>query len=236
MRFILLLISISIYGCASNTQPENTATTNQVEASAEVKTSSIEQAETTQLSTYNKRYQDLVKKVKSAPSFEYVKALKLTYIRTDYYQPFLGTEAELIASIYNNIESKNWIKCNELSDQILTTNYISLDAHYGAMVCSFETNLPEQGKYHRTVMTHLLQAMWQSGDGLSPLSPLFCTSKPELDAFLKFSGFSLLKQSLLDFEGKTYDVVMVKDPDSDKEFELFFDISSQWQYGFKDIE
>ncbi|MDG2392473.1 MAG: hypothetical protein P8M49_03100, partial [Thalassotalea sp.] len=54
--------------------------------------------------------------------------------------------------------------------------------------------------------------------------------------FFKFSGFSLLKQSLLDFEGKTYDVVMVKDPDTNKEFELFFDISSQWQYGFKDIE
>ncbi|WP_185962685.1 DUF4919 domain-containing protein [Thalassomonas sp. M1454] len=247
MRFIILILSISIFGCSSNGSQEPVAQNNPTPSTQQSSKQSeqikqadqvehLEQVESSSYTQANEQYQGLLKKVKTTPNFEYVKALKLTYIHTEYYQPFMGKEAELIADMYSNIESKNWLACSDVSSKILATNYISLDAHYGAMACSFESNLVEQGKYHRTIMTHLLQAMWQSGDGLSPMSPLFCTSKSELYAFLKFSGFTLITQSLLEFEDKTYDVITVKDPDSNKEFELFFDISSQWQYGFKDIK
>ncbi len=186
-------------------------------------------------SVANKRYLELVDKVKGSINFDYVKALKLTYVNSEFYQPFLGAEQELSIKLLAEIASKQWQDCLQTSQQILASNYISLNAHYGAMACSFETKAEKQGKFHRSMINNLLEVMWQSGDGQSPATAFFCTSITELKSFLKFAGLKINKQSIMKHEGKSYDLVAVTDPDSGNEFNLFFDMSSQWTFGFKGI-
>lgn len=183
----------------------------------------------------NEDYDNGVITIKSNPTLQLVKQLKLDYIKTDYYQPFDGTEQKLSEQMFGYLEAKDWENCLSSAEQILITNYISFNGHYGAMACSFESDEKSLGLHHRQVLGYLLEAMWQSGDGKSPGSALVSLSSSEIYGFLKLTGLQVLKQSMFEYAEQSFELLRVKEPDSNEEFDLFFNNSTQWQYGFKHI-
>ncbi|WP_371374507.1 DUF4919 domain-containing protein [Thalassotalea aquiviva] len=184
----------------------------------------------------NLKYNELLSKVKVLPTLEDIVKLKNLYIQTDYYQPFLGDEHDLSVNLFQQINNKQWRKCLVSAKQILAENFISINGHYGAMACYFETEQHHHSKQHRTILSMLLEAMWSSGNGRSPEQAIYSTSNVELYSFLSLTGLEVVKQSLIEIGEKSYDKIGVKDPDTDEEFDLYFDVTTQWQLGLKDIQ
>ena len=184
----------------------------------------------------NNSYNEAVQAFKSAPTQLKVQQLKLDYISTDYYQPFSGSEQKLSEEMFSYVAAKDWSDCLIIAEQILASNYISFNGHYGVMACSFESDKKSAGLHHRQVLSYLLEAMWQSDDGRAPESALVSLSTTEIYSFLKLTGFQVLKQSMFEYEEQSFELVRVIDPDSNEEFDLFFNNSTQWQYGFKHVD
>ncbi|MEW6997850.1 DUF4919 domain-containing protein [Colwelliaceae bacterium BS250] len=231
-RLTTITLVLLVSACATENSIDNTSnvTKNAEPSNAD------ETVQITQNSSANKNYDEAVKAFKSAPTLLKVKQLKLDYISTDYYQPFSGSEQKLSEQMFSYVEAKDWSDCLIVAEQILASNYVSFNGHYGAMACSFESDKKSAGLHHREVLSYLLDAMWQSGDGRGPNSALVSLSTTEIYGFLKLTGFQVLKQSMFEFKKLSYELVRVIDPDSNEEFDLFFNNSIQWQYGFKHVD
>jgi Domain of unknown function (DUF4919) len=185
---------------------------------------------------YNARYDELVSVVKQAASQEQFMELRKTYVLTSHYKPYLSPERSLSQAMFDALNNEEWNTCLDKSREILDFNYISLSAHYGAMACGFESGNETQGDYHKYVLNNLLDAIWATGDGKTTKTAFYCTSTPELQAFIQLHGLETINQALIHHEGKAYDLMGVKDPKEGKEFKWYFDISSQWALGFKGLK
>jgi len=216
MRVIFVLVLILISACS---------TTQEVEPKNQ-----IDHAK------YNARYNELITVIKRAATLGNFKELRDVYVLTSHYHPYGSPERSFSKAMFEGIGSKNWKACLENTHKILKFNYISLNAHYGAMVCSYESDNEKQGEYHKYVLNGLLDAIWATGDGKSKETAFFSTSTLELQAFINLHGLETVDQALVRDEGKIYDLMGVRDPKKDEEFKWYFDISAQWALGFKSIK
>lgn len=180
----------------------------------------------------NQRYVDLVAEVEQKPDPTRLKTLREHYVTTSFYQPYVMTERTLSSSMFEAIANKDWPGCLQQAERLLRHNYISLNAHYGAMVCQFESGQPEKGEYHQEVLDSLMAAIWESGDGKSPETAFFCTSTTELYAFVQLHGFDVKGQGLIWHNEKPYDRMTIHNPRDGHEFDWYFDISAQMAKGF----
>lgn len=180
----------------------------------------------------NQQYLDLVAEIKRTPDPARLKLLREYYVQTSYYNPYLLLENAWSIKTFDAIANKNWSDCLAHTDSILARNYISLNAHYGAMVCNFESKNVDKGEYHQEVLDSLMVAIWQTGDGKSPESAFFCTSTVELYAFVNLHGFNVKGQALVWVNNKPYDKMEIVNPRDEHEFTWYFDISSQAAKGF----
>ena len=185
---------------------------------------------------YNSRYDELIHIVKQSASQEQFMELRKVYVLTSHYNPYLGPERSFTQDMFQSLSNEDWEACLDKSNEILKFNYISLDAHYGAMVCSFESGNKNQGDYHEYVLNNLLDAIWATGDGKTIGSAFYCTSTTELHAFIQLHGLEAVDQALIHHEGSAYDLMGVKDPKDGNEFKWYFDISTQWALGFKGLK
>lgn len=231
MRNLLLLISLTLTACSTTSSIDDTDLSIIENKEATKPTPEV----TSIYDEVNNEYNELVRKLKVIPSFDDVKRLKKIYVETSFYKPYLGTEKTLSNSMYSDIENKDWHACLAVTREILRTNYISINGHYGAMACSVELKKKQQSEFHRTMINFLLDDIWQSGNGRTPETSFEITSSAELYAFLNLAGLEVMNQSLLEHQNKSYDRIGVKDPETGDEFDLFFDITTQWEKGFKSI-
>lgn len=184
---------------------------------------------------YDAKYSELVDIVKKSASQEQFIELREVYVLTSHYKPYLSPERALTQTMFQALNNEEWSVCLDNSNKILEFNYISLSAHYGAMVCSFESDNKTQGKYHEYVLNNLLDAIWATGDGKTTETAFYCTSTPELQTFIQLHGLEAVDQALIHHKGKSYDLMGVKDPKENKEFKWYFDISAQWALGLKGL-
>ena len=185
---------------------------------------------------YDVRYYELIALIKESASLEVFKALRNAYVDTSLYDPYFGPEHTQTQNMFQALGASAWSDCVRWARKMLDTNYISLSAHYGSMVCWYEAGEQLKGDYHKYVLNGLVDAIHATGDGMSLESAFYCTSAAELYAYLDLHGLKKVEQALIHHEGKSYDLMTVRDPDSGAELELYFDITAQWTRGFRGIK
>ena len=184
----------------------------------------------------NRVYLELVERIKAGAGPETFAEIRDAYVRTEHYQPYLGPEVGDVGAMIRSMNDEAWAACLETSNRILGYNYISLDAHFGAMICAFESGDAGAGEYHRGVLDGLMTAIRSTGDGKTTDSAFETTSTPELQAFIRLQGFEIVSQALMHDEERVYDRMTIKDPEDGREFGWYFDITTQWVIGFRDLE
>jgi hypothetical protein len=184
-------------------------------------------------SQYQQRYEELVELVQGFASQEEFMELREVYVYTKQYSPYMGPERRLLGDMFDAINASDYAVCLSVADEILDFNYISLSAHYGAMICSYAAEYQERGDFHEYVLDGLLDAIWASGDGQSKASAFYCTSTTELQAFIQLHGLTTVDQALVHEDGRSYDLMSVRDPQDEAEFDWYFDITAQWTFGFR---
>lgn len=217
MRLLIVSLAAVLSACAAN--QEKTTDDKQIERAASQPGFEKEDA----------RYKELVEAIKAGTRSHVFDEIRRTYVKTSHYSPYFGTELALVGSMRASMDQKDWNACVESGNELLETNYISLDAHYGAMVCHGELGHISESEHHKYALTGLMRAIWSTGDGISRETAFFSTGTHELKAFLYLNGFEPIRQALSHDGGKSYDIMTVKERESGTELTLFFDITTQWQ-------
>lgn len=175
----------------------------------------------------DKYYAQRVAEFKQQPTVDTAKVLREQYIQTSYYQPYTVAEQMRSAAMFEAIANKNWAQCLESTQLILADNYTSLNAHYGAMVCEFESKNIQQGEYHQQMLDSLIAAIWLSGDGKSAETAFTSISTAELYAFVQLHGFEVTGQRLRWIDNTPFDHMTINNPRDGYQFDWFFNISTQ---------
>lgn len=216
MRLLILCAAIVLAGCSATPQSGGVRQYSQAD--------------------YDAQYTALIATVKGQATPDQFVELRHVYVHTSYYQPYQFRERSLSQAMFDTAGRGSWEDCVARAEEILAFNYISLTAHYGAMNCSFEAGRDTQGDYHRYVLDNLLEAIWATGDGQSIETAFFSTNTQELYAFINLHGLEAVNQSLVHHEGKSYDRMAVRDRNTGKEYDWYFDISAQWAAGIKGLK
>lgn len=216
--FTALLLLIT--GCAQQV-------VNQQQADAPAKSA----AQHTQQQAADQQYQQLLAEAQLAPEPRRLSILREAYTKTSAYKPYSMAERAVSGLMFEAIAKRDWQQCLKHTSTLLTAQFISLNGHYGAMVCQFESGNTEQGEYHQEVLDALMAAIWQSGDGKTPETAFFCTSTTELYAFINLHGFNAKAQALVWHEEQPYDLMTIVNPRDEHEFSWYFNISAQMARG-----
>lgn len=181
----------------------------------------------------NNPYAAMVEKIKDeSPDADFL-ALRMSYAETENYKLYLGPKVKETQALLDAIKSGNYQKCIDMAEDIMTYNYTSLNAHFAAFLCNNQQKNIEQAEYHKYVVKGLMDSIGNSGNGQSPETAFVTISTEELQAFIQLMGFQIKNQSLLDKDGKTYEVMSVVNPKTGEELNLYFDITIQMAKGFK---
>ena len=175
-------------------------------------------------------------KVKSGSKETDFYKLRILYTDTAEYAPYSNTDRPKINDAFEMLSKQQYEKCLSVSENVLQRNYVNLWAHYLSIACNFELERHEQGRFHQFVLNGLMDSIGHSGNGRAPESAFTTISTSELKAFLQLGGLEVIRQSLISENGKPYDLMRVKNPKTEDEFDLYFDISIQMSKGFGFLE
>lgn len=189
-----------------------------------------QETDTNRFSEANARYTELVEKIKETALPEDIEEIRMVYVDTERYDPYAVDQADIEKNMFEGLKNEDWEKCLANATKILDSNYINLDAHYGAMICADGSGDDSKGEFHRKVLIGLLDAIRKTGDGESEDSAFFCTSTSEVWSFIRMQGYRIAGKSLDHIDGRTYDIMKVIDPDADREFEWYFDVTAQLEF------
>lgn len=181
-------------------------------------------------------YHDLVNNVSTHTTLPDLISLREIYVQTSYYAPYSGPELVLSQVMFEALGTEDWATCQRHAQTILDSNFISLPAHYAAMVCEDMLGNSDVSSFHQVLLDGLLEAIWSSGNGTSEEEAFFCTSTPELQAFIQIQGLEITSQALSETDGgRAFDIMEIKEPLTEREFTWYFDITAQWQKGLKNF-
>ncbi len=178
------------------------------------------------------RYVELVELAQhSARDVDYAE-LRDVYVRTPYYQPYAGAEQQFSQAMFEALDDGRHQRALALASRILQENYVSLDAHYVARQVYAARGDQRRHQRHDYILRALFAAIRDSGSGESRRAAFQVISSREIQSFVALYGLNLIDSELEADEIGTHDRVTARDPDSNEEFELWFDISTQWRRGF----
>ncbi|MBF7074541.1 DUF4919 domain-containing protein [Glaciecola sp. MH2013] len=228
--FTFLLVFIALSGCQSTSPQQNNSTSIEVEKQrAEAKRQVLDYAKA------DKDYKRLVAKFQSGEALndDYDAIIKV-YPLTPAYNPYGGIEIKQKDLAFEAMDNQDWSSCLAATKAILEVNFTSLTGHFGAMVCHFESGNRELGEYHNQILDGFIDAIWRSGDGLSPASAFYITSTNDLYAFVQMHGFVATGQSLVYHEQRPVDAIELENPDTLEKNTWYFDVTAQFRRGILD--
>lgn len=212
MRFFISIVIISLASCGATPSPAE-KDDKQLQADS--------------------RYQLLVEKVSRRATADDFKALQENYILSSHYHPYDIAESTDSKALFEHMQSQQWQQCATQAQKILNYNFISLNAHFAAMVCANKTDDYLNNDKHKYILKNLIDTIARSGDGESPQSAFMISSTTQLRAFVRLQGFEITGQKLMHKKEKTYDVMTLKNVTDNNTVQWYFDISSQWQRALK---
>lgn len=166
-------------------------------------------------------YASLVERARRAdPQLDFV-ALRSAYVALPGYS---GYAAPDVSSLYKAMNRSDWPATRQAGEALLESCYLDLDAHYALMVVAEETGDEAARAQHDYMLTGLSKAIRNGHDGSSPEQAYSVLSVGEEYAVCRVAGWKVQNQSLISNEGKTYDVLSVRDLDG-RTFDVYFDIT-----------
>ena len=178
------------------------------------------------------RYQEEIQKIQNRDEAADFTNLRMVYTNTSLYEPFGGKEKLLLDTMFRALQKNDYKVCIDQAEEILESNYASLNAHYAAMNCQYQMGDRETSAYHRYVLDGLVSSISESGDGVSKESAFVVISQLEMKAFLDLKGMQIRKRKLDRDKrrGRAYNVMSVSDSEGQRR-KVIFDVTIQMSKG-----
>ena len=223
--FLIALILLMLAGCKTtpNNNAVNTADTNK--ASKQVLDYSKSDAD----------YQAIVARIKAATASQQdMDDIIRIYPLTSLYQPNSSQEQASKLLSQNYMQTQQWQQCIDINNNLLKLNYTSLTGHYGAAMCATQMGNIALGEYHRRVLDSFIEAIWRTGNGKTPLTPLFITSANDLYAFVQLHQMVATGHALEYVNDLPVQAITVLNPENKRSQIWYFDVTSQFRRGLID--
>jgi hypothetical protein len=156
------------------------------------------------------------------PSIELFRNLRLYYTETPRYNPYAANEAQ--QAMFVALREKQYKKALEHAQSVLEKNYVNIDAHFICAVAYKEIGEQDRYKFHQYVMYGLVDSILSSGDGKTPETAYHVISVDEEYAVLNTLGFKVVKQSLMESKGHSYDKMEVLHMKSKEPGMIYFNV------------
>lgn len=224
----MLLVSFVLAGCQS------TVDKSTVDKSTESKNSAKQQSNNAnQVLNYQQSDADyfaLVERLQAGKATQQdINNILHVYPLTSFYEPSNSQEQASKLLSQNYMENQQWRECLATNNKLLALNYTSLTGHYGAAICATEMGNLSLGKFHNGILDGFIEAIWRSGDGKTPQTPLFITSINDLYAFVQLHQMVATGQSLEYVNDLPIQAIKVLNPETKRQTVWYFDMTSQFR-------
>lgn len=110
----------------------------------------------------------------------------------------------------------------KLAQEVLDRDFTNISAHYTFVKdSSVDANVRE---YHKQVIGGLLRSIRDSGKGISKETAMYVINIGEEYDFIYFSGMKPMMQSLINENGRQFDVMDTEDREGNK-YRLYFEVT-----------
>jgi hypothetical protein len=141
-------------------------------------------------------------------------------------------------AVFSAMNAKDFESCLNQVDVYLDTDFVSIPAHFSAMLCHAGLKNEKESNFHRYVLDGLMHSIVSDGDGKSEMSAFTTISIEEARTFLQLTDFeiesaAIFESALEGGEKKNFEVYDVVSLETRIKSKLYFDISIQVSEGFK---
>ena len=162
--------------------------------------------------------------------------LRQAFTKSSFYQPYGSDERKRVEENFKLFDEEKYDLCLQSANTLLTKNFISLGGHYVSVICAKALDLEETAYLHEEILDGLIDSIKKSGDGQGLESAYVIYTTEELYTFLQLNGLKVKGQGIINEDNKVFESMQVSANDSDQEFTLFFDITTQWQMAFSKLK
>ncbi len=199
---IAILFSLLLIGCTN----DSTQVKTDIKAPKKVET-----------------YEQILKRVKAKDKDVDFREFRMAYVKSDYYNPYENKRNEK-KKITKAIKNKDYEKAIKLTNEILETNYVDIEAHMFCLVANKELDKKSEYEYHGYVLDGLIGSIIKSGNGDSPKTAFEVICVREEYIILDILGYKTLKQSLIEKNGHKYDAMEVEEIKTKKKTTIYFNV------------
>ncbi|WP_119068523.1 DUF4919 domain-containing protein [Aggregatilinea lenta] len=167
-------------------------------------------------------FHDLLADAQQHPDGADYHSLRMAYARSPEYAPYTH-DLEGVERLRDALQSGDLEAALLAVGRLLAFNYLDIEAHMAADYVYTMQGDTERSAYHRTFARGLIDAIKDTGDGRSPATAYIVLNIPEEYTFMRLTGFTHGKQSIVVHEGEEFDAFDVEDPEGHTS-QIFFNI------------
>lgn len=157
-------------------------------------------------------------------------SLRMSYTKTNDYSPYNSDISDSLKKANKLIDSLMYDKALQVLHSIQKQNYVNIPSHLYCGYIYKEMGDSIKSDFHYAIYEGLLNSIYESGDGISPKSAFIVIATKEEYALLNWFRLQFNKQSLLNSDGYSFDLMDVSDPESGKNFEIYFNIELAFNF------
>lgn len=176
-------------------------------------------------------YEIMLKNIKNSdPSVDF-QIFRLAFTKTEYYKPYDFTLKELRENMWVALDSGRILDALNGAEAILGKCIVDIEAHCVCELCYLALGDTIKMEYHRYMRDGLLKSILDSGDGASLNTAYLVISTSEEHVLIELLDYEPEMQVLIDGEdGRRYDLLKVRDPQTNERFDFYFDISIPFRW------
>jgi hypothetical protein len=172
-----------------------------------------------------RNFSDLVAQAeKGDPATDYT-ALRLAYAQSDGYDPYSTAVRKLYGDIWPAFQAKDCAKVASVSDEMLKIDYTLVAVHFMRADCFKQTGDIPRSEREVAIAKGLAQSLLHSGDGKGVDTAYVVVTMAEERFLLTAIGLTEEQQSLLNHNGRMYDLIQGKNQNPGGPVSACFDVS-----------
>ena len=169
-------------------------------------------------------YYAMVKQLKNNDLKVDFNALRMSYTKTQDYQPYGGDTGKTVDSAVDAANRKDYKEAIRLAEAALEKNFVDFDAHMICQIGYRELGGLTKYAFHRNILKGLVNSLYASGDGLTPGTAIIVITTREEYFLMSANGLKKIKQSLVKADGHSFDKMDVENTKTGDRKTIYFNI------------
>ncbi|MBP9015039.1 MAG: DUF4919 domain-containing protein [Candidatus Atribacteria bacterium] len=171
-------------------------------------------------------YQALLNRLKNGDTSIDFAELRLLFAQLPDYNPYRTTEElrDKENQMWEAYKNGNYEEALQIGNSILDTNYLRIMPHYIFSEVYEKLGNTEKQQFHEDVFFGLVDSVIKSGDGKSPETAMTVIEIKEEYDVLSVLGFDEDSHTLIEQDGKRFDVITAQNPETGETRDFYFNI------------